>query len=115
MNEEHTISLNGTTLHVVDVEKSLEFYQRIPGAELMVHRAGQFALLQFGQGRLGLLKWDTPTFHIEMDSANLDAMHAQLVENGITPESLPQDHHWGQRDFLVLDPDGNMIEFGQNH
>ncbi len=115
MADEHTVSLNGTTLHVLDVENSLDFYKRIPGAELIIHRPNQFALLKFGQGRLGLLKWKTPTFHIEMDSNDMDAMHAQLVENGITPEGPPQDHPWGQRDFLVLDPDGNMIEFGQQH
>jgi catechol 2,3-dioxygenase-like lactoylglutathione lyase family enzyme len=31
-------SLEGTTLHVSDVERSLEFYGRIPGAVVQVHR-----------------------------------------------------------------------------
>lgn len=34
MTDEPTVSLNSTTLHVLVVEKSLDFYKRIPGAEL---------------------------------------------------------------------------------
>ena len=32
-----------------------DFYMRIPGAVLVLHRPGNFALIQIGQGRLGLL------------------------------------------------------------
>lgn len=106
------VKLSGVTLHVADVERSREFYARIPGAKLVVHRPNIFALFEFGGMRLGLLKWPSPTFHIEMDTADLDAMHATLIANGITPEGPPQDHAWGQRDFQVLDPDGNILEFG---
>jgi catechol 2,3-dioxygenase-like lactoylglutathione lyase family enzyme len=48
-------SFEGTTLHVNDVEKSLEFYKRVPGAVVQAHRPGTFALLQIGKARLGLL------------------------------------------------------------
>lgn len=108
-------SLNGVTLHVSDVERSLDFYQRVPGAQLLVHRPGAFALLQIGSGRLGLLKWPKPTFHLEFDSADLDSMYAALREAGLEPQSPPQTRPWGERDFLLLDPDGNMIEFGLSH
>ena len=47
-----TINLGGITLQVQDVERSLEFYQRIPGVELMLHRPSEFALLKVCQGRL---------------------------------------------------------------
>ena len=44
------------TLHVADVERSLDFYKRIPGAIVQQHRPGDSALLHFGEGRLGLLR-----------------------------------------------------------
>jgi catechol 2,3-dioxygenase-like lactoylglutathione lyase family enzyme len=107
------ISLNGVTLHVKDIQKSKEFYSKIPGAKLIHETPGQFALFQVGQGRLGLLQHGEGKFHMEFDSADLDAMYAQLRENGLEPESPPQERPWGQRDFLAIDPDGNMVEFGQ--
>ena len=36
-------SLEGVSLHVKDVKSSIEFYSRIPGAELVLERPGQFA------------------------------------------------------------------------
>jgi catechol 2,3-dioxygenase-like lactoylglutathione lyase family enzyme len=104
-------SLNGLTLHVEDVERSLEFYARIPGAVVAHHRPGQFALLRIGAGRLGLLKLGRGTFHMELGTADLDAMYAALQEAGLQPESPPVQRPWGERDFLLIDPDGNTIEF----
>lgn len=115
MNDQNSgVSLNGTTLHVTDVEVSLDFYKRIPGAQVLVHRPNVFALLRIGQGRLGLLQWTEPTFHLEFDSSDLDATKAALLEAGIEPQMPSPLRSWGADDFVVLDPDGNMIEFGLN-
>ena len=105
-------SLAGLTLHVQDLERSVAFYSRIPGANLVVHHAGQFAMFRFGRGRLGLLQLDLPRpFHVEMEVPDLDAVYKQLGEAGIEPESPPTDRAWGERDFRVIDPDGNILEF----
>ena len=47
-------NLDGLTLHVRDVERSREFYGRIPGFKEAAHRPGQFALFQVGDGLLGV-------------------------------------------------------------
>ena len=107
-----SINLGGITLHVQDVERSLEFYARIPGAELVVHRPGDFALLKIGNGRLGLLKHGAHSFHIELDTNDLDRMYQQLLDAGVKTQGPPSRRPWGERDLLVLDPDGNMLEFG---
>ena len=108
-----SISLVGATLHVADVERSLAFYQRLPGASLMFHMNGRFALLRIGAGRLGLLKDDKRPFHLELDSQDLDATYAQLQELGVKTEGPPTVRPWGERDLWVIDPDGNLVEFGQ--
>ena len=48
------LSLVGLTLHVSDVDRSLEFYRKFPGASVMFHMPGRFALLKIGSGRLGI-------------------------------------------------------------
>src|SRR5438105_4186550 len=47
--------LRGLTLHVEDVERSRQYYERIPGAVLELHRPREFALLRIGDAQLGLL------------------------------------------------------------
>ncbi|HZO87507.1 MAG TPA: VOC family protein [Chthonomonadaceae bacterium] len=110
METDNLVSLDGLTLHVQDVERSVQFYSRIPGAVLVHHRPGQFALFQFGKGCLGLLQVGGG-FHAELETADLDAMYAQLRAAGIEPESPPAKRPWGETDFLVKDPDGNLLEF----
>ena len=110
-------SLEGVTLQVTDVERSLEFYRKIPGAVVVAHRRGEFALVQIGKGRLGLLseRLGGPT-HIEVETADLDGLYQQLRDVGITPQSPPSAKPWDTvRDFLLIDPDGHVIEFGEPH
>ncbi|MEP7284165.1 MAG: VOC family protein [Chloroflexota bacterium] len=105
-------SLKGLTLHVADVEKSIEFYSRIAGAHLERHRPGEFALFRIGSGSLHLAKLGGKTrFHIELEADDVNAMHKQLLEAGLEP-TTPKHHPWGKTDFKLTDPDGNQLEFG---
>lgn len=105
--------LAGLTLHVADLARSLEFYKRLPGAKVVVHRPDEFAMLRIGNGRLGLLQAKLPTgFHIEFETPNLNSLYEELRMAGIEPESPPQEKEWGEMDFRVVDPDGNIVEFG---
>jgi catechol 2,3-dioxygenase-like lactoylglutathione lyase family enzyme len=105
------VSFEGLTLHVKDVERSRDFYERIPGAVLQHRRPGQFALFRIGDAWLGLLQLGAPGFHIELVTADLDDLYAELRRNGVEPKGPPRDRSWGERTFLVVDPDGNQIEF----
>jgi lactoylglutathione lyase len=105
------LSLEGLTLHVDDVERSLEFYRRMPGAEVLFQRGREFALLRIGRARLGLLGFNAPGFHIEISTADLDHLYRFLSTVGIEPSDPPTVQHWGERTFHVIDPDGNRIEF----
>ena len=106
------ISLVGVTLHVADVERSLNFYKRIPDSSILYHMPGTFALLRVGSGRLGLLQDQKRPFHVEIDCQDLDAACADLKQAGFDIEG-PTTRTWGERDALVVDPDGNLVEFGQ--
>lgn len=102
--------LEGLTLQVADVERSVAFYQQIPGAVLEHHWPGEFALFRIGQGCLGLLGFGAPGFHLEISTNDLDTLHAQLSGAGLKPDGPPEDRHWGERTFFMSDPDGNTIE-----
>jgi catechol 2,3-dioxygenase-like lactoylglutathione lyase family enzyme len=109
-----SISLVGLTLHVADVERSLDFYKRLPDSSVLYHLPGRFALLSVGSGRLGLLQDTKRPFHVEIDCKDLDATCALLKESGFPTEG-PNTRPWGERDVLVIDPDGNLVEFGEAH
>src|SRR6266566_2192821 len=105
-------SLEGLSLHVADVERSIEFYSRIPGAELDLHRPGEFARFRIGSGSLHLVQVPVQNrFHIEFDTEDLLMLHQQLQDAGFAPK--PVKHHpWGKTDFRLADPDGYTLEFG---
>lgn len=106
-----SVSLAGLTLHVADLERSLAFYAKIPGAVVEIHRPGLIAILRIGHGRLGLLQRAAGRFHVELEVDDLDALYADLRQAGIEPKGPPVKHPWGDRDFQVVDPDGFVLEF----
>jgi len=104
-------SLEGLTLHVTDVERARDFYARLPGLVLDRERKGEFVLFRVGDRWLGLLRAREPGFHIELAVPDLDGAYARLRENGIEPRDRPRARGWGERTFVVSDPDGHLIEF----
>ena len=46
---------------------------------------------------------------------DVDSVHAALIARGtaIHPNGSLQTKPWGQREFAVLDPDHNLLTFGQ--
>src|SRR5438034_11197883 len=74
------ISMEGMTLRVADVERSLAFYQIIAGVEVVVHRSGEFALLFIGKGLLGLLKYGAT--HVEFGTSDVDGLYQHLKGAG---------------------------------
>jgi catechol 2,3-dioxygenase-like lactoylglutathione lyase family enzyme len=109
-----TISLVGLTLHVTDVDRSVEFYRRLPGAAVLFHLPGRFAMLRLGAGRLGLLADRKRPFHVELEVPDLLAAAADLQRLGFEIEG-PTRRAWGEEDVLVSDPDGNLLEFAAPH
>jgi catechol 2,3-dioxygenase-like lactoylglutathione lyase family enzyme len=105
------VSLEGLTLHVADLERSLAFYNRLPGAVVEFHKPGLFAMVRIGRGRLGLLQRAAGRFHVELEVDDLDGFYDQVRQAGIEPKGPPVRHPWGERDFQVVDPDGFVLEF----
>jgi len=47
---------------------------------------------------------------------NVDKLYKELLERNITihPNAHLETKSWGQREFALLDPDNNLITFGQS-
>ncbi len=110
---QHQLSLEGLTMRVEDVERSVEFYMKLPGAEIITHHKGVFALIRIGAGRLGLLQMPSaPLFHLEFETpGDLDMLAQQFQAAGMEYVKKPAQKSWGEVDFTVRDPDGNILEF----
>jgi catechol 2,3-dioxygenase-like lactoylglutathione lyase family enzyme len=104
------VALAGLTLHVHDVQRSCDFYRKIPGFKQAAHRPGQFALFEVGGGLLGLLQLPKAGFHVEIDVSDLVEMHNRLVAAGLEPSGEPRERPWGERTFNLVDPDGYALE-----
>ena len=48
-------------------------------------------------------------FWLSLDVADADAEYARLVANGVPVESPPESKPWGDRQFIVRDPNGVLI------
>ncbi len=47
---------------------------------------------------------------------NIDELYKYFLENNVTihPQGALQTKPWGQREFSLLDPDNNLLTFGQS-
>ena len=112
-------------LYVNDVQKSLEFYNEIMGAEiaqlhaereggpltLAILKVGNFSLMlhpqaeqaaEFANGKLGL------GMHLQLRVEDVDAFYHHCLDEGamLAVSGEPVDQPWGWREFALKDPNG---------
>ncbi len=109
-------------LHVPNLQKALDFFTDILGFSVpfrmdgyaYIHRETVgFRLLEVEEGEV------TPghrRFAYYIDVRDVDALYAELKPklDTLPPEDVhgPADKPYGQRELLVLAPDGELIAFG---
>ena len=123
------VRLEGLTLRVADVARSIEFYRDMLGFAVEIDKAPQFAMIRVGGptgGTIGLLVHDggdplgskstTPRqragIHVELTTDRLDALYEQLKARGVEFFEPPHEEPW-ERSMRVHDPDGYTIEFAE--
>jgi catechol 2,3-dioxygenase-like lactoylglutathione lyase family enzyme len=112
-------------MHVGDLERALGFFTDILGFEVRF-RMSNYAYVRRESVAFRILEQSGPEgappghrrFAYYIDVHDVDALRAEL-----TPklDALPKgdvigpiDQEYGQRELLVLAPDGNLIAFGQD-
>lgn len=127
-HEEHPADsepqLNGAfpQLFVADVEASCRFFATTLGSTVCF-QYGQppfYALVQRGGARLNLRYVPQPVLNREADRdllsasipvANVKALFLEYKKSGAAMHQTLKKQPWGARDFIVEDPDGNLIHF----
>ena len=51
--------------------------------------------------------------YINLSVDNVDDVYKNLLEMGLKPSSEPRDWPWGNREFVIRDPDGYKLVFFQ--
>jgi len=109
----NAVVLESVSLHVADLEKSVAFYSKLPGAKLVMHHPGRFAKFKLAGSATSWIcaPPNLKGFHIEIDAPDLYALYDELKAAGIEPEGPPTKQFFGRTQFRALDPDGNVLEF----
>ena len=112
-------------MHVESLAEAVRFFTGILGFELR-SQAGNYAYVQRETAGFRLLEQRGPDgappgnrrFAYYIDVRDVDALYAELKP---TLDTLPKadvhgpaDKEYGQRELLVLAPDGNLIAFGED-
>ena len=123
------LRLEGLTLTVTSVARSVDFYGGILGLEVGYRSDPAFAMIKVGGGlggTIGLLSVEEArkegaeemtsgqkrAIHIEFTTDDLDAVYEELTTRGMTFHEPPHDEPW-ERVMTGFDPDGYSVEIAQ--
>jgi len=108
-----------TTVGVRNVGGSIAFYAQAAGFEV-VASSGEppsFALLGRDDVGLGLVQSSAPLIVdfvcCYVDVAGVEDLHRRCVEAGARITSPLTHQPWGNYDFVIADPDGHQMAFGE--
>ena len=105
-------------LGVRDVERSVAFYRRHLGFEVLSTMGDEFALLGRDKVTVALVLASTPAVAAfagcYLYVSDVEALHSACVADNVTITSPLTAHPWGTRDFVIRDPDGHQIALGQS-
>jgi catechol 2,3-dioxygenase-like lactoylglutathione lyase family enzyme len=108
------MNLNQVTISVLDVERSIEFYETL-GLKLIVRALPHYARFECNQGNSTfslhqvdkLVEASGTWIYFEVDG--LDNIVKDLMEKGIVFEDMPSDKPWLWREARLKDPDNNQL------
>jgi len=120
-----------TILYVRDVGRSVDFYERAFGLERrFVHESGQYAEMETGATALAFLSNELAAGNFPGDfrrndpkeppagvevafvAEDVGAAYRAVVEAGAAATAEPKTKPWGQTVAYVRDPDGVLVEIG---
>ena len=105
-----------TVFQVQDLERSLQYYREVLDFELDFE-FGPYAGVNRDGMYLHLCAHDTWKRPIGGGAAmafcdEVDGYHAEVKGRGATIRLAPTDEPYGMLDFVLSDPDGNVLTFG---
>lgn len=108
------MNLNQITIPVIDLERSIAFYQLL-GLELIVHSNAHYARFVCPDGTTTFslhVVEDLPSgdgIWLYFEVEDVDQQVSELKAKGIVFEDEPVDQSWLWREVRLKDPDGNQL------
>ena len=108
------MNLNQITIPVIDLERSIAFYQML-GLELIVHTNAHYARFVCPDGTTTFslhVVEDLPSgdgIWLYFEVEDVDQQVSELKAKGIVFEDEPVDQSWLWREVRLKDPDGNQL------
>ncbi len=110
--------ISAITLRVSDMERSVHFYNKILGLEILYGgenssfsslrtQGAKHPIVNLEYGTL-TTGWGRMIFHVK----DVDKFWTDLRKRGFNPDR-PRDAGWGERYFHLHDPDGHELSFAQ--
>jgi len=109
---------SATTFHVSDLNASMKYYTEVLGFSERF-RFGDYAGVQYEDIQIHLSgpkatnKKEIGQGSIYIFCDDVDAYHAEVKSKGAKIQAAPKDYDYGMRDFVIEDPDCNLIGIGQ--
>lgn len=116
---------SGYACVVTDLDKTAEFYQKL-GLEIKSKSADRL-VIYLNWYRIDLFTvgaGDSPSLQAEASLGDkgsgvylyfsvddVDETYRELSAQGLEPDAEPRDEPWGNREFIVRDPDGYKLVF----
>ena len=109
---------SATTFHVSDLDASMKFYTDVLGFSERF-RFGDYAGVEHGEVQIHLSGPKSTNKRLVGQGGiyifcdDVDAYYAEVNSNGAKVQAAPKNYEYGMRDFVIEDPDGNLIGVGQ--
>jgi len=110
-----------------NIAMSVDFYQKV-GFEL-TENTEQHAVLKLGDFAIELVpargheqdEFSKDAFaegkgkgvYLQIEVEKIDELYQDLIQKGLQPSAEPRDWPWGNREFVIKDPDGYKLCFWQ--
>jgi catechol 2,3-dioxygenase-like lactoylglutathione lyase family enzyme len=120
-------SVSGITCYVKDLKKTAVFYEML-GFEIKKKEAGHVKMYSnwFWIDFVPISKETKSEFqkeaqmehkggglYVYLSVDSVDQVYKELLAKGFKPSSEPRDWPWGNREFVIRDPDGYKLVFFQ--
>ena len=109
---------SATTFQVSDVDASLRYFTQVLGFSERF-RFGDYAGVELGDVQIHLSgpkatnKRQVGQASIYIFCDDVDGYYSEVTAKGASVQAPPKDYDYGMRDFVIEDPDGNLIGIGQ--
>ena len=118
-------AVDSLMLYVTDVKKSATFYKTLGFSEREVDK--EFAAVRLGAFEIhfhdknavpgsyfrkeSLAEPKGAGLYIYVEVTNIDAYYRAVIDKGIITSTEPRDWPWGNREFVLRDPDKYKLVF----